>query len=507
MRRIVLALLLVISATPLFATDPIVLGPYQYDGAGNIRAIGTTESFLYDRDSRLVNAVMTPGTQTFKYDTFGNRTFADTTGITRCNGGAGCKREPDPGTLSRTNRIAGATYNAAGAVETMDGRVYTYEPAGMMTSQKNTQLVQYIYTAGDERIAVYTNGRWTWSLRDPGEHPIRQVTSDDAASAPASTHWTWAADEIFSAGSVLASERPLIGRRHFHLDHLGTPRLITTDTGAIAAQYEYYAFGTQPDDGSPREIPTEELKFTGHQRDMANGDVHVLDYMHARYYDGAMGRFTSLDPKNNAKPEDAQSWNRYVYALNNPLKFIDPNGQDVYIVVTNTAVGGTRVNSRPRHRGVDERVPKYKVVMMNEAGHVVDKFAVSRDSNYAGPTSQTRGEYGSDHEAPPGSYFGHTRDDGKLGPRVELSDAQNGSTITAPDGTVRQNIQIHVGPGCSEGCMLLTGGKENRDAFIEALQKQQEEERKAGRSDQIHVVIQPRNERECSDDRCEYIPR
>src|SRR6185369_8977885 len=31
MRRIVLALLLAISAAPLFATDPIVLGPYLYD--------------------------------------------------------------------------------------------------------------------------------------------------------------------------------------------------------------------------------------------------------------------------------------------------------------------------------------------------------------------------------------------------------------------------------------------------------------------------------------------
>src|SRR4051794_36376429 len=65
MRRIVLALLIALSAAPLFASDPIVLGPYQYDGAGNIRAIGTNESFLYDRDSRLVTAAMTPGTQTF----------------------------------------------------------------------------------------------------------------------------------------------------------------------------------------------------------------------------------------------------------------------------------------------------------------------------------------------------------------------------------------------------------------------------------------------------------
>jgi RHS repeat-associated protein len=327
MRRIVLALLIAVSATPLLATDPIVLGPYQYDGTGNIRAIGPDESFLYDRDSRLVKAVMTPGAQTFTYDLFGNRTSTDTSGITRCNGGADCARRPDPTIKPRTNRFEEATYNAAGAVATFDGHTYTYDSIGMMTSQHNTQLVQYVYTADDERIAVYTGTRWEWSLRDPGAHVIRQVTSDDATSASASTNWTWTDDQVFRAGSMLASERS-IGRRHFHLDHLGTPRLITTDTGAVAAQYEYYAFGPQPDTTVPPEIPTEELKFTGHQRDLAAGDVHVLDYMHARYYDGAVGRFLAVDPASTWDLDRPQTFNLYEYAGNNPVHYVDDDGKE-----------------------------------------------------------------------------------------------------------------------------------------------------------------------------------
>ena len=52
-----------------------------------------------------------------------------------------------------------------------------------------------------------------------------------------------------------------------------------------------------------------------------------LDYFGARYFSGAQGRFTSADPLlNSGRPDNPQSWNRYSYVLNNPLKFTDPHG-------------------------------------------------------------------------------------------------------------------------------------------------------------------------------------
>src|SRR5262249_19773200 len=39
------------------------------------------------------------------------------------------------------------------------------------------------------------------------------------------------------------------------------------------------------------------------------------------------GRFTSIDPTLlSAKSTMPQSWNRYAYTLNNPLRFVDPTG-------------------------------------------------------------------------------------------------------------------------------------------------------------------------------------
>jgi RHS repeat-associated protein len=64
-------------------------------------------------------------------------------------------------------------------------------------------------------------------------------------------------------------------------------------------------------------------RSSGKERDAETG----LDYFGARYYSGAQGRFSSPDPLlNSGRPDNPQSWNRYIYVSNNPLKYIDPTG-------------------------------------------------------------------------------------------------------------------------------------------------------------------------------------
>jgi RHS repeat-associated protein len=79
--------------------------------------------------------------------------------------------------------------------------------------------------------------------------------------------------------------------------------------------------------------------LTQKERDIETG----LDYFGARYHSSAQGRFTSSDPYNpivdSEEEEDfaqylgqPQNWNRCVYVWNNPLRYIDPNGEKVYVV-------------------------------------------------------------------------------------------------------------------------------------------------------------------------------
>jgi RHS repeat-associated protein len=58
---------------------------------------------------------------------------------------------------------------------------------------------------------------------------------------------------------------------------------------------------------------------------MGNEFTDTLDYMHARYYSPGVGRFLSVD-RHLGHADAPQSWNRYSYALNNPISLLDPDG-------------------------------------------------------------------------------------------------------------------------------------------------------------------------------------
>jgi RHS repeat-associated protein len=121
---------------------------------------------------------------------------------------------------------------------------------------------------------------------------------------------------------MLAAEIPDHPKtRHFHLDHLGTPRLITGNAGAEISRHIYHPFG---EEDSPSVTPREKKQFTGHERDSES-----LDYMHARFYAPFMGRFLSVDPiiDVEAAMHNPQMWNRYSYVANNPINRIDPTGK------------------------------------------------------------------------------------------------------------------------------------------------------------------------------------
>jgi RHS repeat-associated protein len=68
-------------------------------------------------------------------------------------------------------------------------------------------------------------------------------------------------------------------------------------------------------------VPTDK-KFTGQRLDGTG-----LYYYGARYYDASIGRFISADTI-VPNPANPQSFNRYSYCLNNPLRYVDSTGHE-----------------------------------------------------------------------------------------------------------------------------------------------------------------------------------
>jgi RHS repeat-associated protein len=332
-----------------FAPPTWFSGEYKYDGAGNIYAIGTTtapasdgskNSYTYDASSRLSSWMLAGGqsarTEAYDYDPYGNMTAITLNGT----------RGPID-VDAATNRLASRPYDAGGNLTLpYTDQSVTYDALNMATTSTIAGAdTKYIYDGDDERVGVLRGDTWTWSIRGGDHQILRQYSSSESSPG---TAWLWLEDYVYREGILLAAVRQpeLGGRRHFHLDHLGTPHLITADDGSQISQHDYTPWGvelTSPCQETTQGYDRNELRvFTGHERDyrISCGDTQVLDYMHARYYNPNGGRFVSVDPVPGSLL-NSQSWNRYAYVLDNAINTIDPYGMNGQAILS---VYGT-----PRH--------------------------------------------------------------------------------------------------------------------------------------------------------------
>jgi RHS repeat-associated protein len=151
---------------------------------------------------------------------------------------------------------------------------------------------------------------------------------------------TWAAPLILAAAALLPPPAAAQVIRYHHLDALGSVRALTGQNGAILERHDYLPFGEECTTGACAANPGagggHPRKFTGKERDAETG----FDYFGARYYGSGFGRFTSVDPVMNitgnlVKP---QKWNRYAYSLNNPLRYLDPDGREEITIVINAFI-------------------------------------------------------------------------------------------------------------------------------------------------------------------------
>jgi len=114
--------------------------------------------------------------------------------------------------------------------------------------------------------------------------------------------------------------------KYFLTDHLGSVMATLDSAGGIISKQRYLPFGApRTDINGPSASPTD-FGYTS-QRKLDSGMGGIMDY-HARFYSPAINRFLQPDIliPNLSSP---QSWNRYSYVLNDPIRFNDPTGHMV----------------------------------------------------------------------------------------------------------------------------------------------------------------------------------
>ena len=268
----------------------------------NISSLGVMQTYGYDGANRLTSAAEgTNWSQTFEYDRYGNQRIMTETGL-----GTSVL---EPAAFLTNNRISGTGWG--------------YDAVGNLTGNPLNETFAYD-AENRQKTATTTLGTTTYAYDGEGRRVKKTVGSVTT---------TYVYDAMGRLAAEYGGSNTATGTQYLTPDHLGSTRLVTNSLGSAVQCRDYLPFGEE----IPRSAGAPACyggnsgvrqRFTGKERDAETG----LDYFGARYFSGVQGRFTSPDrPLLDQHAGDPQSWNLYSYVRNNPLRFIDPNGDELRV--------------------------------------------------------------------------------------------------------------------------------------------------------------------------------
>lgn len=199
---------------------------------------------------------------------------------------------------------------------------------------ENGREASYDYGAdGQRRKGVLKNTStnsplWTRYYLGDYERQTTYTYGDASGSATQNIHY------IGSPNGLVCIVTRQNGFNTFHYtytDHLGSILTATNSTGVVEAEQNFDAWGRKrnPTDWTYSNVPNVPSwlyrGYTGHE--------HLPEFnlinMNGRLYDPLLARM--LSPDNFIQsPFFSQSYNRYTYCFNNPLKYTDPSGETTF---------------------------------------------------------------------------------------------------------------------------------------------------------------------------------
>jgi RHS repeat-associated protein len=230
----------------------------------------------------------------WQFDEYGNRLHQNATGWA-------------------ANRVANATNRSFDGNNRFDETGYAYDEAGNVTQvPSGGGTAAFAYDGEGRLTAVNTNQ--VQYVYDYAGRRVKRITAQETRYYVYGL--TGLMSEFTTADSGLTDERAA----YVIPEHNGTGVLFVGGDGAVIESNRTLPFGELWEDNANS---ANAQKFTTYDRDDTTG----LDYAMARWYASREGRFMSPDPGHvGADPSNPQSWNGYVYVINDPVNFVDPNG-------------------------------------------------------------------------------------------------------------------------------------------------------------------------------------
>jgi RHS repeat-associated protein len=202
----------------------------------------------------------------------------------------------------------------------------TYDPVTHLPLTLATQgngLIAFEYDPRGQRAAKRTaQGTRIYTRGLSGGSLVEELTATSGAATTT--------EYLYGPTGLLAIREQGRTLTVLH-DHLRSPRALTDEGGAVLAAYQYLPFGSFAG-RAYGEADALRYGFTGYELDGETGLYNAI----ARLYDPELRRFLQTDPR-------LQFASPYVYAANDPLSLVDPDGRAAWWAILLGAVAGAVV--------------------------------------------------------------------------------------------------------------------------------------------------------------------
>jgi|GEM_PF-199445 len=311
-------------------------------------AFNWSESFSYDSQDRLTNFNDNNGNNSQAYDNRGR--ISDNSQLGNYSYDGNTYRQSE----LTLNPIADAYYQ----VRALQQVSYNAFKTPVEIIEAGKERISFQYNAALSRSHMYYGDEQADKMlrryrRHYSEDGCMEITNDLQSGKTSFVFYL--AGDAYSAPAIwkeehLAGNLQTANLYYLHRDHLGSIVIITDDQGGVIEKRVFDAWGNlvKLQDGLGNDLTAFvaiDRGYTGHEHLLGVGLIN----MNARLYDPKLHRF--LSPDNFVQDlYNTQNYNRYGYAMNNPLMFTDASGEFFWLPIVIGAIlgaytGGTLANN------------------------------------------------------------------------------------------------------------------------------------------------------------------